>query len=410
MKKMLEKYAEVLLKECLKLKNNQPLFISVNVERYDFARIVTNVAYKMGAKDIFVELVDPYQKHQSLQALSVEELKTTSLWNKEKWNEYAKKDAAFLMLASEMPGLMKDIETNKIVQINDYTLKSRKDFNEARDKQSLAWCIAAVPTEMWAKKLFPNDLNPVEKLWDCIFKICKINTENPIDTLKEKNNTMRKRAQILNKYHFKKLKYKNGLGTDLEISLPDKHIWCTAEQKLINDTTIIPNYPSEEIFTSPDTFSANGIVYSSKPLCYQDVIIDEFYLKFKDGKVIESKAKKGDKSLQQLVHSCDSIDHLGEIALVPYNSPISNLNMIFYETLFDENASCHMAIGDSFPECYENGDKMTKDELFKCNLNKCDNHVDFMIGTNDLEIIGITKDGEEIKIFEKGNFSESFNI
>jgi len=247
-------------------------------------------------------------------------------------------------------------------------------------------------------------------MWECIFKICKINTDDPIATLKEKNSLMCKRAQILNKYRFTKLKYKNKLGTDFEISLPDKHIWCTAEQKLITGTTIIPNFPSEEIFTSPDAFSANGIVYSSKPLCYQDVIIENFYLKFKDGKVIETNAKKGKDSLEQLIKSCDSIDRLGEIALVPYDSPISNLNMIFYETLFDENASCHMAIGDSFPECYENGDKMTKEELYKNNLNKCDNHVDFMIGTDDLEIIGITSDGKEIKIFENGNFSESFNI
>lgn len=404
------KYAKILLKECLKLKKNQPLFISVNVERYDFARIVTNIAYELGSKDVYVELVDPYEKHNTLQYLSIEELKSHHLWNKAKWDEYAKKDAAFLMLVSETPGLMKDIPTDKVVTMTDYSLKTRKCFNEARDKQSLAWCIAAVPTELWAKKIFPNDNDCVNSLWNCIFKTCEINTINPEEKLKNKIDTMAKRAKLLNDYHFKKLIYKNKLGTDFEISLLDKTIWCTACQKLITGTTIIPNFPSEEIFTSPDMNSANGIVYASKPLCYQDVIINDFYLKFKDGKVIEAYAKEGNETLQKLIKSCKNIDHLGEVALVPYHSPISNLNMIFYETLFDENAACHIALGDSFPECIVDGDKKSKKELYSEGLNSCTNHVDFMIGTKDLQIIGITYDQKEVPIFENGDFSKAFDI
>ena len=404
------KYAEVLLKECLSLKKNQPLFVSVNIERYDFARIVSKLAYELGSNDVYIELVDPYERYNSLKYLSVQQLKKSPLWNRTKWNEYAKKDAAFLMLVSEMPGLMKDIPTDKVVVMNDFALKSRRTFNQARDKQSLAWCIAAVPTELWAKKIFPNEKDPVTALWKCIFKTCEINIDNPSEKLENKITTMAKRAKLLNKYHFKKLIYKNKLGTDFEVSLLEKSLWCTACQTLINGTRIVPNFPSEEIFTSPDMNSANGILYASKPLSYQDVIINDFYLKFKNGKVVEAYAKEGNETLQKLVKSCKNMNRLGELALVPYDSPISNLNMIFYETLFDENAACHVALGDSFPECIVDGEKKTKKELFNEGLNSCSNHVDFMIGTKDLQIVGITFDDKEIPIFENGNFSNYFDI
>ena len=403
-------YAETLLKECLKLKKDQPLFISVNIERNDFAMIVAETAYKMGCKDVYVELTNPYEKYLSLKYLDIKDMEQMTIWKKEKWNEYAKKDAAFLMLVSENPGLMKDIPTDKVVEMTNYSLQNRKDFNEARNKQSLAWCIAAVPTTSWAKQVFPKEKNSLDKLWNCIFKTCNLNEKNPMAYLKEKMQIMSNRAELLNKYRFTKLIYKNKLGTNLIIGLPKNHIWCTAEQKLINGTTIIPNYPSEEIFTSPDMKATNGIVYASKPLCYQDVLIDDFYIEFKDGKAIKAKAKKGNDTLQKLLKSCDNIEYLGEVALVPHNSPISNLNMIFYETLFDENASCHIALGDSFPECIKDGENKTKKELFQKGLNNCDNHVDFMIGTKDLEIIGLTEDNKEIVIFEKGNFSDTFNI
>ena len=410
MKEKLYKYADVLLKECLKLKQNQPLFISVNIERNDFALIVAELAYQMGCKDVYIETTNPYEKYLTLKYLEPTEMKKMTIWKKEKWNEYAKKDAAFLMLVSENPGLMKDIPTDKVVEMTNFSLQNRKDFNEARNKQSLAWCIGAVPTLSWAKQVFPKEKDPLNKLWNCIFKTCNLTEENPVEFLKEKMNTMRKRAEVLNNYRFTKLIYKNKMGTNLTIGLPKNHLWCTAEQELITGTTIIPNYPSEEIFTSPDMNEVNGIVYASKPLCYQDVLIDDFYIEFKKGKVVNAKAKKGNDTLQKLLKSCKNIDYLGEVALVPYDSPISNLNMIFYETLFDENAACHLALGDSFPECIKDGEAKTKEQLLKEGLNNCDNHVDFMIGTKDLEIIGLTEDKKEIIIFEDGNFSKLFDI
>lgn len=406
MEKLKRKYAEILLKTCLKIEKGQPLFITYNIERRDFVRIVMEVAYEMGVKDIYLEANDPLLKHDSLKYLSVEDLKKSPLWNKEMWNVYAKKNAAFLMLASQTPNLMKDIDEKKLNDIAMYALKTKKVYNDARAKSKLSWCIAAVPTLEWSKEVYPDAKDPLKKLWQAIFRICSINTENPS---KEVLNNIKKNERIakkLNEYNFFKLHYQNSLGTDFTIELPENHVWATGSEKLTSGKEVLVNFPSLEVFTCPKYDTAEGIVYSSKPLCYQDVLIDEFSLTFKKGKVIKVTAKKGLKTLKTMINSCKNSDYLGEVALVPYDSSISNEKTIFYETLYDENASCHLALGDSFPECIKNGVKMSKEELYKKGLNHCDNHVDFMVGTKDLKITGITKEGKEIAIFENGNFSK----
>ena len=410
MKELQEKYARVLLESCLKIEKNQPLFISFNVERSDFARIVAEMAFEMGVKDIYFESSDPYLKHEALKHLEIEELKELTFWNKEMWNVYAKKNAAFLMLASTTPGLMKDIDPEKISAMTKYSLETRKEFDALRDKSNLAWCIAAVPTESWAKELFEESTNPIEELWDKIFNICSIKEDNPMLIWNEKIKKLETRANILNKYQFKTLHYKSSNGTDFTINLPKNHIWASGRETLSNGKEVLVNFPTEEVFTSPDCRSANGIVYSSKPLAYQDIIIDEFNIRFEEGRVVEVHAKKGEETLKQMVNICENADRIGEVALVPYDSPISNTNQIFLETLFDENAACHIALGDSFPECIENGPQTDKEVLFKeHNLNKCDSHVDFMVGNKDMNITGITEDNREIPIFINGNFTEEFN-
>ena len=408
--KLREKYAKVILESCLKVEKDQPLFISYNIERADFVRIVAKIAFKMGVKDIYFDSSDPYLKHEALKNLEVDELKKLTFWNKEMWNVYAKKNAAFLMLASETPGLMKDVDQDKITAMTKYSYETRREFDALRDKSALAWCIAAVPTTAWAKELFRNEENPVDKLWDKIFDICSIKESNPISIWNEKIKKLQDRAKKLNSYQFKTLKYKSSNGTDFKVDLPKNHIWSSGREKLSNGKEVLVNFPTEEVFTSPDRLSAEGVVYSSKPLAYQDVIIDEFFIKFEHGRVVEAHAKKGEETLKNMINICENSDMLGEIALVPYDSPISNTNQIFLETLFDENAACHIALGDSFPECVENGSNIDKDVLFtEYNLNKCDSHVDFMVGNKDMNIIGITEDGEEVPIFEEGNFSEIFN-
>lgn len=410
MEQSLEKYARVLLETCLKIEKNQPLLLSFDVERMDFARIVEKVAFEMGIKDIYFDISDPYLKHEALKYLEVAELKELAFWNKEIWNTYAKKNAAFLMLSSINPGLMKDIDQKKLSEMTKYSYETRKIYDDMRDRSELAWCIAAVPTEAWARELYPNSSDPVTDLWNKFFEICSIKEENPVAIWNDKIKKLQIRAQKLTNYHFKTLVYKDKRGTNLTIGLPKQNLWTSGCEKLTNGKGVLVNFPTEEVFTSPDCFSAEGIVYSSKPLSYNDIIIDRFNITFKAGKAIEAHAEVGEETLKSLLNICENSDLLGEVALVPYDSPISNCNQVFLETLYDENAACHLALGDAFPECVENGPTISREELFKeYNLNNCDSHVDFMIGNKDLNITGITEEGKEVPIFINGNFTEEFN-
>ena len=407
MEKLMRKYAEVLLKTCLKVEENQPLFISFNTERLDFVRIVSEEAYKIGVKDIYFDMSDPYLKHEALKYLEIEDLKQLSFWNKEMWNVYARKHAAFLMLASETPGLMKDIDPEKMSELIRYSQETREEFEAYRDKSELAWCIAAVPTKAWADELFDNNEDSVNMLWNKIFEICSIDQEDPVKIWNDKLALLKKRASKLNEKKIKTLIYKDNKN-NFKIDLPVNHNWASGCERLANGKEVLVNFPTEEVFTSPDCRSAEGIVFSSKPLEYQGVILDNFQIEFKDGVVTNFKAEKGEETLKEMINICENSNMLGEVALVPYDSPISNTNMVFLETLFDENAACHLALGDSFTECIN--EVGTKEELFnKFNMNNSKSHVDFMIGTKDLNIKGITQDNKEIDIFINGNFTEEFN-
>ena len=410
MKELQEKYADVILSVCLKIEKNQPLFISANSERLDFVRIIADKALELGVKDIYFDITDSRLKHSILKELSLEELKKHQFFNKGIWNEYAKKGAAFVMLASETPGLMKDIEPKKLSDITMYSLKTRKKFDDLRSESRVPWCIAAVPTDAWAKEIFPDSKDPLNDLWNKIFEVCALNEKDPESFWNKKTATLLKRSEKLTDYHFKKLIYTDKKGTNFTIKLPKNAIWVSGYEELANGKQVLVNYPTEEVFTSPDCKSASGIVYASKPLSYQDNMIRDFWIKFENGKAVDCHAEEGEETLRNIISSCKNSNMLGEVALVPYDSLISNSNIIFYETLFDENAACHLALGDSFPECILNKEKLSKKELFKqYNLNDCTNHVDFMIGNKDTNIIGITADNKEIPIFENGNFSKYFD-
>ncbi len=410
MEEFFKKYGLVLLENCLKIENDQPLFISYNKEVQYFVDIVVSIAKEKGIKDIYLDSVDPIIKHDLLISdKSIEELRNTPYWNKEMWNTYAKKNAAFLMIASENPGLMKDVDEKRITEMNKYSMETRTDFDKARDKSKLSWCIACCPTKMWADDLFPDSDDSVNELWNKILDICLIKEENPGKLWDDRMKLREKRANILNKYQFKYLKYKNSKGTDLLIELPKNHIWQTALELIDNKKKVLVNFPTEEVFTSPNRLGTNGIVYSTKPLNYNDIVIEDFWLKFKDGKVIDFDAKKGKEILKGMINIVNNSDYLGEVALVDYDSPIEKSNIVFKETLFDENASCHLALGASFPECLTDGLNMNKEELLNNGLNICDSHVDFMIGSKDLEIIGVTEDNTEYKIFTEAKFSDLFN-
>lgn len=396
---MEEKYIELLLRRCTDLKHSKILFIHYNIEIQDFVKKISKRAKELGIEEIYLEQEDPYYTHNLLKINTIDDIKESTYFDDSIWDTYAAKKSSFLILETEYPGLMDDIEPEKIALSSRRRRESRPLYRKLVENCELSWCIAAYPGELWAKNIFKDDFNSYDKLLKAIYKICMIDQENPIDSWKQYLMKTKKIIQYLNSLSLSKLHYSNSLGTNLDIYLPKGYLFSSAE-----DREVIVNMPSYEVFASPVYHQTEGIVYSSKPLIYNGALIDDFWLKFEDGKVIDFDAKVGKEILKEIVHTDANSCYLGECAFVEYDSPISNLDVVFGTTLIDENASCHLALGAGFPECIQDGFHLTEEQLLEHGINTSKNHVDFMVGTADLSIIGTTKDGVEIPIFTNGNF------
>lgn len=399
------KYACLLLDKGLNIKSGQPLVITAPIESIEFIRVLSRCALERGVTDIYFDWYDDELKHQQLLYLDNDCISKSLFFDRKIYDEYAKRDGAFLMLVSEDPDIMSDIDSSKLDYSARISRTSRPIYKKRQAINDVAWCIASVSTYGWAKKVFGDYKDSVDKLWNLIFSICLIDNDDPIKAWDNKLELNSRRCDILNKLNIKTLHYTNSLGTDLYVGLSKGTIWCGTRELMPDGTPIVCNIPSEEIFTSPNRLETCGIVYSSKPLVYNGFIIEDFWIKFNDGKVIDFDASKGRDILESIIKGDDTSCYLGECALVPYDSPISNSGVIFYTTLFDENASCHLALGTGFPNTLEGAYNKSKDELINMGLNVSDVHVDFMIGTSDLKIEGITYDGDSVLIFSDGNFS-----
>lgn len=394
------KYVELLLEKCVDYRNSKILFICYDIEVEDFVNIIIKRARGLGIEEFYLDKINIEEDYNILKNNNIEELKRGKYFDKSIWDEYAKKNASFLIIDTEQPHLLDDIESEKIAVMTRQRRESRPIYRKMVEHCILSWCIAAYPGKRWAKEVFPNSKNSYEELRNAIYKICMVDKEDPLkswDLQLERNERI---IKYLNSLSLEKLNYRNSLGTDLTIYLPINYSFDSAK-----DNKVIVNMPSYEVFASPIYNKTEGIVYSSMPLSYGNMIIEDFWLKFREGKVIDYDAKKGKDILKEIIESDDKSCYLGECALVEYNSPISNLGITFKTTLIDENASCHLALGSGFPECIKDGISMNDDELLSHGINVSKNHVDFMIGTSDLSIIGTTNAGVEIPIFENGNFS-----
>ncbi len=405
MKDNFEKYADLLLFKGLNIKKGQPLVITSPIESIDFVRVLAKKAYEYGVHDIYFDWSDSYLKLYQLQNFSMDELDNSLFWNKKVYDEYAEKDGAFLMLTAEESDIFENVNPEKISHTSYVSRTTRPIYKEKQGKYEVPWCIAMVSTEISSKKVFPGVENSKEKLWEEIFKACLIDKDDPLAEWDKKIAKSKSNVKRLNDLHLQKLHYTNSLGTDLEIGLGEGHIWCGADEKMPSGRPLLVNIPTEEIFTSPLMDATNGIVYASKPLVYSGTLIDKFWIRFEKGKVVDFDAEEGKEVLDGMINLDEGSCKLGECALVEYDSPISNSKILFYNTLFDENAACHLALGNGFPSCYQDGVKMSRDELLKVGVNQSNEHTDFMIGTEDLKIIGTTVDGEEVTIFENGNFA-----
>lgn len=398
MKEKIRKYARFLVEGCLRLKEGDKLFIIAYDLIEDFVETIKEEAEKLGISDIETLINSPLKQRELYLNRSYEEIIKSPLMDRTKFNKMAREGYAFLSLSSPIPGYYDEVDSDLLARVSSYQAKTIEEYKHYQHKGLIKWNISAVPNKIWANSLFGTD--DINRLWEYVFDICLINEENPTLAWEEKMNRLKKRAEYLNSLKIKKLIYKNSLGTNIEIGLPEGYLFQSA------DGQNIVNMPTEEVFTSPNRLDVNGRVYSSKTLLHNNNIIEDFWLEFKDGKVVDYDAKKGKDVLKGIMATDEGASYLGEVALVDYSSPISKTNILFKNTLYDENASCHLALGASFAECIKDGLMKSNDELMEMGLNYSHEHVDFFIGTSDLEVIALLPNGEEVVIIENGDFKE----
>jgi aminopeptidase len=404
---MLEKYARLIVKTGVNIQKGQTLVIASPIECAFFTRMIAQYAYEEGARDVVVTWKDELlSKIRFLQAPE-EVFEEFPEWQKDFYLSYVKQGAAFVSIAASDPELLKDVNPGRLVKVQKASNTALKEYRERLMSNKNTWCVVSIPTKSWAKKVFSelSEDEAVTKLWDAILKTVRVDTQDPVAAWEEHKQNLKKSSDFLNSNQFQYLQYKNSLGTDLKIELPKNHIWLGGSEYTPEGLEFVANMPTEEVFTLPKKTGIQGTVVSSKPLNYNGNVIDHFSLTFKDGKIVDFTAEQGYEILKGLIETDEGSYYLGEVALVPYNSPISNSNILYFNTLFDENASCHLAIGKAYPVCIKDGENLAKEELEALGVNDSLVHVDFMIGTKDLEIIGTTAAGKEIPVFKNGDFA-----
>ncbi len=402
MEDLKRKYAKFLIEGCLRLKEGDKLFIIGYNLIEDFIKLVIEEANKLGIVEIKTLINDPFKQKELYLTKTYEEIIRNPIMDRTMYNDMAKNGYAFLSLSSTLPGFYEDVDAELLSRVSRYQMKSISEYKEYQLKGLIKWNISAVPNSIWAKDLFGSE--DEDLLWNLIFDICLIREDNPVFSWKEKLMCLKKRADYLNQLKIDKLIYHNSLGTDLEIGLPNGYLFQSADEGTGNGNIV--NMPTEEVFTSPDRLRVKGRVYSSKPLLHNGNLIEDFWLEFREGKIIDYDAKKGKEILKGIIDTDEGSHYLGEVALVDYHSPISLTNVLFKNTLYDENASCHLAIGESFPECIQDGLTKEKEELVLRGLNMSHEHVDFFIGTSDLEVKAVLQNGKEVVIMKDGDFVE----
>lgn len=407
---LLNNYANLTVNQGVNLKENDTLIINCPIDCANFGRQMAEIAYKKGAKDVVLRYNDEKFNRIRLLNAKTEALEEVPEWLAKSFNDYAREDVCVISIYAEDPDAYKGVPTEKIATNQRARAKAIKTYYDAMMISKIRWCVVSVPTAPWAKKIFPDvsEAEAMEKLWEVIFSVVRANNENPVEAWGNHVKSLKKSLNYLNTKKFKKLHYTNSIGTDFILELPKEHIWLGGSEESTNGTEFNANIPTEEVFTLPSRNSANGKVVSSKPLIYGGNLINNFSLTFKDGKVVDFTAEEGYDALKDLLTRDEGSSYLGEVALVPFDSPISNSNLVFYNTLFDENAACHLALGKAYPTCYEGASELNDEELLAKEINVSYEHEDFMIGTKDLKIVGTTFDGEEIELFVDGNFANLF--
>ena len=405
-KTVLLNYAKLLARMGLNVQKGQEVIISAELDQPEFAAMCAEECYRAGAEKVVVEWTHQPVSRLGAEYKSEEILGTVPFWQQEKLRAQVRELPARLYLESADPDGLSGIDTEKYARAMQARQKIIKPFRDKMENK-YQWCIAAVPGKSWAKKVFPHmpASAGMEKMWRTILQCSRAYEGNPIANWQEHNRALQARCAYLNELGLTSLEYKSSNGTQLRVGLMKKGVFAAGSEKTLAGVEFNPNIPSEECFTSPKAGEAEGIVYSTKPLSWQGQLIRNFSVRFENGRATEVHAAQGGAALKKMISMDEGASRLGECALVPFDSPISNSGVLFFNTLFDENAACHLALGRGFTNCVDGYEQLTDEEMHAMGVNDSMIHVDFMIGNDDLCITGVTDTGARFPVFEGGNWA-----
>ena len=393
-KTTLKKYAKLIVRVGVNLQEGQDVIINASMDQKELVTLIVEEAYLAKARKVKVDWNE-----------LPETLSEVPNWSVEKLKYQVEKNPARIYVLSDDPDALKGIDQEKVAKMRMARHKVVKPYVDQMNNQ-YQWTIVAAPSEKWAKKVFPSlsKKEAINKLWDAILLTARVNGD-PIKNWKNHNQDLLSRCNYLNSFDFDYLEYKASNGTDFKVWMLDKCQWLGGGETSLRGIYYNPNMPTEECFTTPIKGKAEGVVYATKPLSYNGELIENFSFTFKDGKVVSFHAEKGEELLRHMLSMDDSASYLGECALVPFSSPVNETGILFYNTLFDENATCHLALGAGFSDCVKNYENYTKKDFDEMGINDSIIHVDFMIGTKDLNITGVTKDGQRVALFRNGTWA-----
>lgn len=405
-KSTMQKYARLVAQKGVNVQKGQEVIVNASLDQPEFVKMVVEECYRKGASKVMVEWSYQPLTKLNYRYRSVKTLSTMENWEVEKLKNRVEKLPALIYIESDDPDGLNGVDQSKVAKAQQARYPIIKPFRDQMENK-YQWCIVAVPGEAWAKKVFPGERvnKAVEKLWNAILYTARADGDNPVEAWNNHNADLKKRYDYLNSLGIKSLHYTASNGTDFTVGLIDDALFLGGSETTLGGVEYNPNIPSEEVFTSPKRGEAEGIVYATRPLSYRGQLIDNFSIRFENGKAVEVHAKQGEELLKQMISMDDGASYLGECALVPYDSPIRNSEITFFNTLFDENACCHLAFGAGFENCIKDYEKYTLEECEKKGINDSMIHVDFMIGSEDLNIDAITKSGAIVPIFRKGNWA-----
>lgn len=410
MKKLIKNLAKAVVFSGVNVQPNEEVLVQSSVYAVDLTREVVKLCYERGAKRVHVRYRDGENDKLDFANQSEETLTHKPQFVYDERNYFANVGGSVINIICEDPNALEHVDAAKITASRRADVAGLEPYYDKAMSNKIKWSIIAYPHPDWATLMFP-DLKPrdaYKKLGKFIAKTTRVNNDDPVAAWKEHAAELKRRCDKLNAADIESFHYKNKLGTDVTVGMPKGYVFAGGAEDC-NGITFNANMPTEEVFSAPDCNNINGVIKAAMPLCYNGKMIEGIELTLKAGKIIKATAKTNEDVLLGIIETDEGSHSLGEIALVPYDSPISKLNTLFYETLFDENASCHFAIGRAYPTCVKGGESMDKATLAKAGINDSGVHVDFMVGTKDLTITARTRDGKTVKVFENGNFTADFD-